>query len=247
MPKNSIVAIITARGGSKGLPRKNILDLNGKPLIAHTIDAALKSKLFSKVIVTTDDDEIKEVSLKYGAEVIDRPHELATDSASSLDVLEHSLRTLEKEEYTHFILLQPTSPLRNEIHIKEAWDKYKKLKASSLISVVEVEHTPFKMLIERDGQVEPLIKWEDLTKPRQELPKAFLPNGAIYISEVNKFLKNKNLFEKPLEMYEMSKKESIDIDTKDDLELTSKLMQEKRDNAPLCQDYLIQHSYSTNL
>jgi CMP-N-acetylneuraminic acid synthetase len=228
MPKNSMVAIITARGGSKGLPRKNVLDLNGKPLIAHTIDAALASKLFSKVIVTTDDTEIKELSLAYGAEVIDRPHELATDSASSLDVLEHSLLTLKKEVYRHFILLQPTSPLRNEIHIKEAWDKYKKLKASSLISVVEVEHTPFKMLIERDGEVEPLTKWEDLTKPRQELPKAFLPNGAIYISEVDKFLKSKNLFEKPLEMYEMSKKESIDIDTRDDLDLIFQIMKGNR-------------------
>jgi len=218
MNQNNIVAIITARGGSKGLPRKNVLDLDGKPLIAHTIISAINSKIFSKIIVTTDDNEIKKVSLKYGAEVIDRPTELATDNASSLDVIEHALSILPKEGYTQFMLLQPTSPLRNETHIKEAWQKYIEEKSSSLISVVEVEHTPFKMLIEKDGDIEPLTKWEDLTKPRQKLPKAFLPNGAIYISEVNSFLETKNLFEKPLSIYQMNQRDSIDIDKKEDLE-----------------------------
>jgi CMP-N-acetylneuraminic acid synthetase len=229
MNSQKIVAIITARGGSKGLPRKNVLDLNGKPLIAHTIDAAINSKLFKKVIVTTDDKEIKNVSLEYGAEVIDRPKELATDTASSLDVLEHTLLDLQAngENYSHFILLQPTSPIRNEIHIQEAWKKYSEEEASSLISVVKVEHTPFKMLIEKDGKIEPLTQWEDLTKPRQQLPKAFLPNGAIYISEVNRFLKAKNLFEKPLEIYIMSQEDSIDIDTQENLEICKIYLKEK--------------------
>jgi len=229
MNSQKIVAIITARGGSKGLPRKNVLDLNGKPLIAHTIDAAINSKVFEKVIVTTDDKEIKNVSLQYGVEVIDRPKELATDTASSLDVIEHALLDLQAngENYSHFILLQPTSPLRNAIHIQEAWKKYSEEEASSLISVVEVEHTPFKMLIEKDGKIEPLTQWEDLTKPRQKLPKAFLPNGAIYISEVNRFLKAKNLFEKPLEIYIMSQEDSIDIDTQENLEICKIYLKEK--------------------
>jgi len=219
MTKIDIVAIITARGGSKGLPRKNVLDLHGKPLIAHTVESALNSKIFSKVVVTTDDKEIKEVSLKYGADVIDRPKELATDGASSLDVIEHALLYLKNHDksYTHFILLQPTSPLRNETHIQEAWQKYIKEEASSLISVVEVEHTPFKMLIEKDGNIEPLTQWKDLTEARQKLPKAFLPNGAIYISEVNKFLKSKNLFIEPLKILKMNKEYSIDVDTIEDL------------------------------
>jgi CMP-N-acetylneuraminic acid synthetase len=225
MDSKKIVAIITARGGSKGLPRKNILDLNGKPLIAHTVDAAINSKVFEKVIVTTDDKEIKNVSLQYGVEVIDRPKELATDTASSLDVIEHALLDLQAngENYSHFILLQPTSPLRNAIHIQEAWKKYSEEEASSLISVVEVEHTPFKMLIEKDGKIEPLTQWEDLTKPRQKLPKAFLPNGAIYISEVKMFLNKKNLFKNPLSVYIMNQNDSIDIDTKEDLEKTNLL------------------------
>ena len=219
MQTKNIVAIITARGGSKGLPRKNVLDLNGKPLIAHTIDAALESKIFSKVIVTTDDKEIKEVSLKYGAEVIDRPENLATDNASSLDVIEHTLIELYSrgENYSHFILLQPTSPLRKASHIIEAWEKYIQDSASSLVSVTETEHTPFKMLIEKDGMVQPLTQWSDLTKPRQTLPKAYLPNGAIYISKADKFLKQKNLFLSPLVLYKMTRRESIDIDTIEDL------------------------------
>lgn len=222
---NRVVAIITARGGSKGLPRKNILDLNGKPLIAHTIDAARASNIFSNIVVTTDDKEIKEVSLKFGANIIDRPSELATDTASSLDVLEHALRELETENYTHFILLQPTSPLRTDIHIVEAWAKYINDKASSLLSVCEVEHSPFKMLIEnKDGEVEPLTKWEDLTMPRQKLPKAYLPNGAIYINRVDKFLENRNLFEKPICMYLMNRESSLDIDIKRDFLEVEKVM-----------------------
>jgi len=227
---HSIVAIITARGGSKGLPRKNVLDLNGMPLIAHTINAAKESNIFSKIIVTTDDEEIKDVSLKYGAEVIDRSYELSTDTASSLDVIAHALEELKKQgsKYEYFILLQPTSPLRNKIHIQEAWEIYIKRKSSSLVSVSEVEHSPFKMLIENGDTIEPFSNWEDLTKPRQQLPKAFLPNGAIYISKVTNFLEDKNLFAKPFEIYKMTKKENVDIDTNDDLELVSKIMKENK-------------------
>lgn len=220
--KKSIVAIITARGGSKGLPRKNVLDLAGKPLIAHTIQAALESKIFDKVVVTTDDTEIKEVSLQYGAEVIERPEYLATDSASSLDVIVHALEALKengKNQYTHFVLLQPTSPLRTATHIKEAWNKYLKEDANSLVSVMEVEHPPQKMLLEKNGEITPLTKWEDLTKPRQSLPKAYLPNGAIYINKIEDFLKSKNIFEEPLSIYLMNQECSIDIDTANDLEI----------------------------
>jgi len=220
----SIVAIITARGGSKGLPRKNVLDLNGKPLIAWTIEAALKSKIFDKVVVTTDDKEIKEVSLKFGAEVVDRPTELATDTASSLDVIEHVLSLYKRENFTHFILLQPTSPLRNFKHIQNGWKLYIEKNVNSLVSVVEVEHTPYKMLIEKEGEIVPLTKWEDLTKPRQQLPVAYMPNGAIYISKVEKFLKTKNLFLSPLEIFKMDKVSSIDIDNRDDFDRIERIL-----------------------
>jgi len=225
MIDKKIVAIITARGGSKGLFRKNVLDLNGKPLIAHTIEAAKESQIFDKIIVTTEDKEIKEVSFEFGAEVIDRPVELATDLASSIDVLVHALQVLESENFTHYILLQPTSPLRNYMHIKEAWNKYLKDKVNSLLGVCEVEHTPFKMLIEKDnGEVKPLTKWEHLTMPRQKLPDAYLPNGAIYINRVDKFLENQNLFEKPLAIYLMDRESSLDIDSEKDFLEVEKIM-----------------------
>jgi CMP-N-acetylneuraminic acid synthetase len=219
-----LIAIITARGGSKGLHRKNVLDLGGKPLIAWTIEAALKSKIFDKVVVTTDDKEIKDVSLRFGSEVVDRPSELATDTTSSLDVIEHTLSIYNQEKFTHFVLLQPTSPLRNFEHIQNAWRLYIEKNVNSLVSVVEVEHSPFKMLIEKDREIKPLTKWEDLTKPRQQLPVAYMPNGAIYISKIEKFLKTKNLFCSPLEIFKMDKTSSIDIDNRDDFDRIERII-----------------------
>jgi CMP-N-acetylneuraminic acid synthetase len=220
MKQIKVVAIITARGGSKGLPRKNVLLLNGKPLISFTIDAALQSGIFDKVIVTTDDDEIKKVSLMFGAQVIDRPKDLATDHASSLDVIEHSLLELlnNGDEITHFVLLQPTSPLRNYKNIIESWSLYLKGDYSSLVSVESLSFHPQKtLLIRDDGLIYPTSSWEDLTKPRQELAEAVKPNGAIYISQVDRFLQTKNLFVEPFGVYKMTKKQSIDIDNLSDL------------------------------
>lgn len=225
-----IVAIITARGGSKGLPRKNVLDLAGKPLIAHTIEAAKQSKLFHRIIVTTDDLEIKQISSFYGADIIDRPIDLATDSASSLDVIEHALQALSKLDntYTHFILLQPTSPLRNAEHLQKAWQQYCSEDAESLVSITEDDHHPYKSFIQTPEGIEPLFSWEYLTTPRQKLPKTFRVNGAIYIAECQTFLKTKNLFEGKLSFFIMTKTASIDIDDEIDF-LLAKLLMEKND------------------
>lgn len=225
--KIKIVAIITARGGSKGLPRKNVLPLNGKPLIVHTIHSALKSNIFNKVIVTTDDDEIKEVSLSSNAEVINRPKEFATDTASSLDVLEHALTVLQENEFSHFMLLQPTSPLRNSTHIQEAMAKYTQENAKSLVSVTETEHTPYKLLVEGDDEIIPLFSNEYLTMPRQKLPITYRINGAIYISEISSFLQTKDLFQKPLTIYLMDQQNSIDIDTKMDLDRCENIIKKR--------------------
>ena len=212
--QNTYTAIITARGGSKGLPRKNVLDLAGKPMIAHTIIAALDSGCFNRVVVTTDCPEIKSVSLEWGAEVIDRPVVLASDTASSLDVIHHALTELHKEGAltSHFILLQPTSPLRNAKHIKEAVGLFENSRAASLVSVTEAEHPVQKHFFERDGQLEPVFSWEDLTKPRQELEKAYLVNGAIYIAKASFFISKIDFFQKPVKNYLMPKDESIDVD-----------------------------------
>lgn len=213
MNKN-LVAIITARGGSKGLPRKNVLNLLGKPLIAHTINAAKESEIFQKIVVSTDDEEIKDISLQYGANVIDRPRHLATDTASSLDVIEHTLTELHKngDDFSHFILLQPTSPLRTSEHIKKAWDEYVHNNATSLVSVTKEDHSPYKLLVETKNGIEPLFGYDYLTMPRQKLPNTYRINGAIYIAKTIVFLKSLNLFQAPMISYIMSKETSFDID-----------------------------------
>jgi N-acylneuraminate cytidylyltransferase/CMP-N,N'-diacetyllegionaminic acid synthase len=218
---NCVVAIIPARGGSKGLPGKNILKLLDKPLIAYTIEAAIQSGIFKKIIVTTDDDEIKRISIKYGAETIDRPKHLSTDTSSSLDAVEHVLAEIKKcnDVFDTFILLQPTSPLRNAKHIKDAWEQYILEKSNTLVSITKEEHTPYKLLIEKTNSISPLFGWEYLTLPRQKLPTVYRVNGAIYISKISLFLKTKNIFEQPLGYCKMEQSCSIDIDTIDDFKL----------------------------
>ena len=218
---NNYVAIIPARGGSKGLPKKNILDLAGKPLIAHTIEAAINSQCFTDVFVTTDCAEIKKISLQWGAKVIDRPAELATDEASSLDVINHVLSIhAERGELTKFfMLLQPTSPCRDSKHIQEAINKHTLTSSNSLVSLMKSDHSIQKYVYKRKDNIKPVFSWNDLTKPRQELEDTFGINGAIYISTSQDFLEQSNLFLSPLIGYEMDRKSSIDIDNAEDLYL----------------------------
>ena len=140
-----VLAVIPARGGSKGLPRKNILPLAGKPLIAHTIEAARGSARVKKVMVSTDDPEIARVSASFGAQVIRRPGELATNTASSVDVLLHLLGTLEEPEPETLLLLQATSPLRNSADIDAALDLFDRGACDAVVSVCETP--PFPILV----------------------------------------------------------------------------------------------------
>lgn len=212
------VAIIPARGGSKGLPGKNIVDLSGKPLIVYTIVAAKKSKVFDRVVVTTDDEQIVEVSENAGAEVIRRPVQLAQDHSSSLDVIKHALNELELKGGV-FCLLQPTSPLRNATHIVEANEIYQRGKTTSVISAAELEHHPFKSLVsDGKGGYEPVSNISDLVSPRQKLPTAIAPNGAIYFCDVESFLDTNEIFYPDTKFYQMSIADSVDIDTLTDLQ-----------------------------
>ncbi|RUR59213.1 acylneuraminate cytidylyltransferase family protein [Aeromonas veronii] len=218
--KNTYTAIITARGGSKGLPRKNVLDLAGKPMIAHTITAAQDSGCFEDVVVTTDCPEIKAVSQNWNAVVINRPPELATDNASSVDVLHHAISVLKNKGKitSHVVLLQPTSPLRNLNHIKEAIAKFESSDAESLVSVTEVNHPIQKFFFDNDGVLAPVFSWDVLTMPRQSLKPALWVNGAIYIVSCEKFIKSKNLFALPVASYLMIPTFSLDIDSAEDFE-----------------------------
>ncbi|MCG7536353.1 acylneuraminate cytidylyltransferase family protein [Pseudoalteromonas sp. OOF1S-7] len=221
------IALITARGGSKGLPRKNVYPLNGIPLIGWTIKAALDSHQFSGVYVSTDDNEIAEVSREYGAQVIVRPGDLASDTAGSEPVIAHAISVLEETglDFDTMVLLQPTSPLRTSSHIKSAIETYKKENASLVLSVFEPHHTPVKAYVETEGgHIVGLYSAEAPYSRRQDLPRAFQPNGAIYVFNVDEFKKRSQFPRTDVFPFIMSHSESADIDTLEDLLNVEKLI-----------------------
>ncbi|MCT7593292.1 acylneuraminate cytidylyltransferase family protein [Aliarcobacter butzleri] len=213
------MSIIPARGGSKGLPGKNIIDLAGKPLIAWTIEASLKSKYITKTIVSSDNNNILEISKKFGLETIKRPDELALDTTPTEPVIEHVLKSLENiEQYDYLILLQPTSPLRDEKDIDSAIKLLIQKKVSALISTKEIDNKILKAFKNNEnGYLEGIANNKYPFMRRQDLPKTFMPNGAIYIVSVKDFLKTKRLFTDKTISFEMSEEKSFDIDTKEDL------------------------------
>lgn len=226
----TFLAIIPARGGSKRLSRKNILDLCGKPLIAYTIEAALKSKYIDKVIVSSDDEEILNISSNFGADIIKRPYELANDTATTFDAIKHTIANVEK--YDYIVLLQPTSPLRNEKHIDEAIQLLEKKKADAIVSVCEMEHSPlWSNTLPKDGNMNNFLKDEILNKRSQDLEKYYRLNGAIYICKTEKLLENKGFFLKDnIFAYKMDREHSVDIDEKIDFSIAQILMSENLKN-----------------
>ncbi|MCT7665984.1 cytidylyltransferase domain-containing protein [Shinella kummerowiae] len=213
-------ALIPARGGSKGLPRKNIIDLAGKPLIAYSIEAALGCAAVGGVYVTTDDAEIATVSVEHGAQHIARPATLATDNASTFVAIEHAIASLAEQgvKPAHIVLLQPTSPLRNAHHLADAIAAYEAADAPALISVCEEEHHPYKNFrVDGGGRLEPLFDAASLSKPRQELPKIYRQNGAIYIIRTETLLREKSFYVAGCIPYVMGSDASVDVDTAEDL------------------------------
>lgn len=212
-----IVAIIPARGGSKGIKNKNIKLLAGKPLISYTIEEACKSKYIDRVIVSTDDEKIVEVSLKYGAEVpFLRPKELAQDDTPGIEVILHAIKWLEeKENYKpkYVMCLQCTSPLRRVHHIDKAIEMIKEKQAPALVSVCESEVNPYWMkVMDKNNRLIDFIKTNANFYRRQDLPTIFRLNGAIYIAEREILLERKTWFLEETIGYIMERYSSIDID-----------------------------------
>ncbi|MCR8710557.1 acylneuraminate cytidylyltransferase family protein [Aliarcobacter butzleri] len=229
MYKNkTFLAIIPARGGSKRLPRKNVLDLCGKPLIAHTIEAGLKSNYIDKVIVSSDDKEILEISKKFGAKTVKRPDELASDIATTFDAIKHTIDN-NIDKYDYVVLLQATSPLRNEKHIDEAIELLEEKKANAIISVCEMEHSPlWSNTLPDNGNMKGFLRDEILNKRSQDLEKYYRLNGAIYICRTDKLLEEKTFILKDeIYAYKMSRKFSIDIDEEIDFIITQTLIEFK--------------------
>ncbi len=223
----TFLAIIPARGGSKRLPRKNVLDLAGKPLITWTIEAGLQSKYFDKVIVTSDDDEILAIAKEFGSETIKRPDELASDTATSFDAIKHTIDNV--ESYDYIVLLQPTSPLRNFEHIDAAIELLENKKADAIISVAEMDHSPlWSNTLPEGGSMNAFIRDEVKNKRSQDLEPYYKLNGAIYICDTSKLLKEKSFFiHDNIFSYKMDKENSIDIDELIDLKLADLIIREK--------------------
>lgn len=218
MYSSKVLGLIPARGGSKGIPRKNIRSIGGKPLVAWTIEAAIDSKFIDCVVVTTDDNEIAEVSRKYGAEVpFIRPQEHAQDDSLRNEVVLHAL--MELDGYDYVILLQPTSPLRSSCDIDEAFDLFLQSNAKSCVSVMEQHPTPEWMFKMNDEKRIVSISGFPKSSNRQTLPKYYSLNGAIYIISVENFFSSSAtdpFIGEDVLPYVMPKISSCDID--DDLD-----------------------------
>lgn len=214
------IAIIPARSGSKGLKDKNIIDLCGKPLIAYSIEAALQTEAFDRVIVSTDSEHYADIAREYGAEVMMRGEKLSDDKATTYMVLEDILKNRLTESIDYFVLLQPTSPLRNSKHIEEAIAKFESRydDFDFLVSMKESEHA--KVLvnpIDDDGSLK--FFDTDFSNYRRQGYKDYSPNGAIFIGKPQSYLLQKHFFGAKSLSYIMPKLQSVDIDEWLDLKI----------------------------
>jgi len=224
-----MIAIIPARGGSKGLPRKNIMALNGKPLISYSISAALESQSITDVIVTTDDLDIANVAVEYGAKVpFIREAHLATDNAKAIDVYLDALERLEKnslycDKLESFVVLLPTCPLRNAEDIDHAVKLFRNKQADSVISYTLESHPlQWHKYINNDNSF--MNIFPETIDNRQSQRPTYYPNGAIYVFK-RSLIENNSYYSKRSYCYIMPRDRSVDIDTQYDFDFAAFLLQ----------------------
>jgi CMP-N,N'-diacetyllegionaminic acid synthase len=227
-----MLAIIPARGSSKGLVGKNIKLLLGKPLIAYTIEAAQQSKSIDKIVLSTDSPQIAEVARKYDIEIpFMRPEELAADASLAIETYLYTVERLNSEfkyNINEFIVLQPTSPLRTFKDIDCAINVYFEKEADSVISVCEAPYPPYwAKKISAAGGLLNYFDSEVSNINRQDIVKAFIPNGAIYIFKLSLLKKHHSYYSTRTFPYVMPRERSIDIDDLFDFEITEYLLRKK--------------------
>lgn len=217
-----VLGLIPARGGSKGVPRKNIRFLNGKPLLGFTAETALRARTLTRVVLSTEDEEIAEVGRNYGLDVpFMRPAELARDATPSLPVIRHALLTLQEEgdHYDAVCLLQPTNPLRRAEDIDACVELLSETKADCVVSVLPVPHeyNP-KWVFWKNGTGQMSLSTGDaeIVARRQELPAAFHRDGSVYVTRCETILISQSLYGEDLRGYEISPEFSANIDTEED-------------------------------
>jgi CMP-N,N'-diacetyllegionaminic acid synthase len=225
-----VLAVIPARGGSKGLPRKNILPLGEHPLIAHTILAAKGVSQLADLIVSTDDEEIAGTACRYGASVpFMRPPNLATDSASAVDVALHALDFMEEstgQPYDAFLLLQPTCPLRCSEDIQAATRLYQDEQADSVISVYRLESTHPYYMYRLEGNTPHLLMPEAAGQHhRQDYPPVYVRNGAIYLVDRDVLRERRSFYGDRLRAVVMPEERSVNVDTRADLARAGALLE----------------------
>lgn len=226
------LAIIPARGGSKGLPGKNILPLAGIPLIIHTIRAAQEAKTIGRIIISTDDEAIAEIARDAGAEVpFIRPAHLSDDKASGVDVCLHALAHANNSLDYHpelIIFLQPTSPLRSSADIDAAVKLLRDSDANSVVSVKAVtEYPQWMKKMDAEQRISPLLEQFEIKTNRQDLEKSYILNGAIYLSTTASMKKSHSFYGSDTRGYLMPDNRSIDIDTANDMLIAKALFNSK--------------------
>ncbi|OVE81681.1 N-acylneuraminate cytidylyltransferase [bacterium K02(2017)] len=220
--KNNILGVIPARGGSKGIPNKNIYPINGFPLISYTIKTALQSKLLSRCIVSTDSNKIANVAKEYHADVpFIRPQQHATDQALAIDVIKHAvleMESLDNCQYDYIVMLQPTTPLKIAEDIDAVINKLIKANCDTVVSLVDVgaDHPARMYTIESDKMV-PVMDEGVVMSPRQDLPSIYIRNGAVYACKRDVIFEHNAMIGTDCRGYVMPAERSVNIDVKTDL------------------------------
>lgn len=233
----NIIAIIPARGGSKGLPGKNIKELCGKPLIAWSIESGLGSKYIDEVMVTTDSEEIAGVAREFGASVpFIRPAELASDTATSFDVIDHAIsfyaNNLHKK-FDYIVLLEPTSPQRDEEDIDRAIEQLlSNSQASAIVGICKTESQNPAFLVRKTSD-NIIVGYENQDMKilrRQDIGDVYFFEGSVYVSATDAYLSRKTFYHERTLGYEVPKWKSLEIDDLDDFVMVEALMKHKENN-----------------
>lgn len=226
-----VIAIIPARGGSKGIKNKNIIKICGKPLIQYSIDAARECLYIDKVLVSTDSPQISEIAQMCGADVpFLRPGILSGDYAKTIDVLLHAIDFLKTEgkQFDILVLLQPTSPLRKGSDIQEALEMYMEKGEKGVVSVSEVGISPVLLRTFENGQMLHVVQSESTVR-RQDMKKCYAVNGAIYINKISELTVNTSLNDNPIGWI-LERQRAIDVDEKNDLQEIKRYLDKHKNN-----------------
>ena len=222
------IAFVPARGGSKSIPGKNLVLLNGRPLIDFTLDLTRTAGIFYQTIVSTDDEQIAEHAQSAGCSIHQRPTHLAADSSRVVDAIEHAAISMHIHPEAVIIVLQPTSPLRGLHSVQSAVKLHHENNGAAVVGVVECEHHPYKTVRINDGQIAASDNHQNLEAARQDLPRFFRVNGAMYLCPLHLITKEHTLVPTGAIALRMSREDSLDIDEPIDLLFAELILQRQQ-------------------